>query len=182
MLVHSMMARSTVNGPGPRAVVWFQGCDLRCVGCWNPATHPFTRERDRPVSEVGDWILACPAIEGVTFSGGEPFQQAPAWLKLCEYVKSRRPALSVGLFSGYTLRELNADRFHFAQIRRFVDFGVFGRFCRSMACDDKPLCGSSNQEVVFFSDRYSPRDLEPQGFEVSIDAAEPSSLASGYTR
>ena len=98
MLVHSMLARSTVNGPGLRAVVWFQGCDLLCRGCWNPATHPFTRELDRPNSEVGDWILACPGIDGVTFSGGEPFQQASALLELCEYVKLRRLSLSIGVF------------------------------------------------------------------------------------
>ena len=47
-----------------------------------------------------------------------------------------------------------------------------------MACDDKPLCGSRNQEVFFFSDRYSPRDLEPQGFEVSID--EVGSVVTGF--
>ena len=92
-----------VQGCGP----W---CGFRaaifCRSCWNLATHPFARERDRrPVCEVGDWILACPGIEGVTFSGGEPFQQAPALLELCEYVKLRRPSLSIGVFSGYTLRE-----------------------------------------------------------------------------
>ena len=37
-----------------------------------------------------------------------------------------------------------------------------------MACNDKPLCGSRNQEVVFFSERYSQQDLDPQGYEVNI--------------
>jgi pyruvate-formate lyase-activating enzyme len=48
MLIHSMLPRSTVNGPGARAVVWLQGCDLRCPGCFNPATHAFDRDRDKP--------------------------------------------------------------------------------------------------------------------------------------
>ena len=56
----------------------------------------------------------------------------------------------------------------FHQIRQVVDFGVFGRFCQTVACDDKPLCGSRNQEIVFLSDRYSPRDLQPQSYEVNI--------------
>jgi len=47
MLVHSMLPRSTANGPGERAVVWFQGCDLRCSGCWNPRTHGFDMSRDK---------------------------------------------------------------------------------------------------------------------------------------
>ena len=78
MLVHSMLRRSAVNGPGERAVIWLQGCDLGCRGCWNPYSHAFDRGRDRPVEEVGEWILSCAGIEGVTVSGGEPFQQARA--------------------------------------------------------------------------------------------------------
>src|ERR1039458_5691383 len=109
MLVHSMLSRSAVNGPGERVVVWLQGCDLRCPGCWNPSSHTFDRTRDmrrrRPVEEVGAWILACPGIEGVTFSGGEPFQQAPELRQLCEYIRARKPALSIGVFTGYRSEE-----------------------------------------------------------------------------
>jgi anaerobic ribonucleoside-triphosphate reductase activating protein len=71
-----MLPRSAVNGPGERAVVWFQGCDLQCRGCFNPASHPFNRHRDKPGEDVAELILACRGIEGVTFSGGAPFQQA----------------------------------------------------------------------------------------------------------
>jgi hypothetical protein len=108
MLVHSMLPLSAINGPGERAVVWLQGCDLRCAGCWNPSSHIFDtgHDRRRPVEEVGAWILACPGIEGVTFSGGEPFQQAPELRQLCEYIRKRKPALSIGVFTGYTLGEV----------------------------------------------------------------------------
>jgi len=186
MLVHSVLSRSAANGPGERAVVWFQGCDLRCPGCWNQPTHAFDSRRARSVKEVGDWIRSCRGVEGVTFSGGEPFQQAPDLYLLCEYIKSKQPGLSIGVFTGYTLHELVHERWHwrradtdcwvkgsatlFEQIKQFLDFAVFGRFRRTMACSDKPLCGSRNQEVVFFSDRYSEQDLEPQSYEVHIDA------------
>lgn len=195
MLIHSMLPRSAVNGPGDRAVVWFQGCDLRCPGCWNVASHPFDRNRDRPVHEVADWILSCPGIEGVTFSGGEPFQQAPELRALCECLKLRQPSLSIGAFTGYTLRELAEGRWHwkaeadgwvkgyarlFDQIKRFLDFGVFGRFQPTMACTDKSLCGSRNQEVIFFSNRYSQGDLEPQGYEVTISGDGGSAIVTGF--
>jgi len=196
MLIHSMLPRSAVNGPGERAVVWFQGCDLRCHGCFNLASRPFDRNRDKPVDEVAEWILSCHAIEGVTFSGGEPFQQAADLRQLCEYIKLRRPDISIGVFSGYTLRELvqgqwrwrssdsgawvKGDIALFEQIRHFLDFGVFGRFRQTMACNDKPLCGSRNQEVVFFSDHYSPSDLEPQGYEVTISGDGGSAIITGF--
>lgn len=196
MLIHSMLPRSTVNGPGERAVVWFQGCDLRCPGCFNLASHPFDRNREKPVDEVAEWILSYHAIEGVTFSGGEPFQQAGDLRHLCEYIKLRRPDFSIGVFSGHTLQELVRGRWHwkapgkdawikgdpalFMAIKQFLDFGVFGRFQQTMACNDKPLCGSRNQEVVFFTNRYSLLDLEPQGYEVTISAAGGHSIFTGF--
>ena len=41
MLVHGFVPVSRANGPGRRAVLWFQGCTLNCPGCWNQASHPF---------------------------------------------------------------------------------------------------------------------------------------------
>lgn len=184
MQIHGLISESSVNGPGRRAVVWFQGCTLGCPGCWNPRTHAFGTTPNRTVSEVSQQILASANIDGVTFSGGEPFQQAQALLALCEWLKVLRPTLSLGLFSGYTTRELTSGRWQyraegsgnwehgtkelFDRIRAHLDFGIFGRFTRALATNDKPLCGSRNQEVVFFNDRYSGRDLQPQGCEINI--------------
>jgi pyruvate-formate lyase-activating enzyme len=42
MLLHAFVSGSRVNGPGLRAVVYFQGCSLRCRNCWNLETHAFT--------------------------------------------------------------------------------------------------------------------------------------------
>jgi len=191
-----MLARSTVNGPGARAVVWLQGCDLRCPGCFNPASHSFDRDHDKTVEEVAERILASEGIEGVTLSGGEPFQQAGELRHLCEYIKLRRPDFSIGVFSGHTLQELLRRQWHwkapgkdawirgdpalFTAIKQFLDFGVFGRFRRTMACADKPLCGSRNQEVVFFTNRYSLRDLAPQGYEVTISADGGHAIFTGF--
>ena len=41
MLVHGFVPVSRANGPGRRAVLWFQGCTLNCPGCLNQASHPF---------------------------------------------------------------------------------------------------------------------------------------------
>jgi len=47
-------------------------------------------------------------------------------------------------------------------------------------CNDKPLCGSRNQEIVFFSNRYSPCDLAPQGYEVTISGDGGSAITTGF--
>jgi anaerobic ribonucleoside-triphosphate reductase activating protein len=196
MQIHDMISDSGVNGPGRRAVVWFQGCTLACPGCWNPKTHVFDPRPQRSVEDVGSWILSCPKIDGVTFSGGEPFQQAPDLLGLCEYLKTHDPGLSIGLFSGYTIAELTGGRWKyrspgdehwrqgsnglFNRITGYLDFGVFGRFSRMQATSDKPLCGSCNQQVIFFSDRYSEQDLAPQGCELNISADGNEMTVTGF--
>jgi hypothetical protein len=57
---------------------------------------------------------------------------------------------------------------------------VCGRFRRTMACTNKPLCGSRNQDVVFFSDRYSQEDLQPQGYEVTISENCATAIITGF--
>jgi anaerobic ribonucleoside-triphosphate reductase activating protein len=196
MRIHSMISDSGVNGPGRRAVVWFQGCTLACPGCWNPATHAFGVGTNRSVQEVGAWILACADIEGVTFSGGEPFQQAEALLGLCEYLKTAGPSLSIGLFSGYTIRELTSGGWQYRSdrdnswhhgsselfdgIKCHLDFGVFGRFNQAQHTTDKPLCGSRNQEVVFFTNRYSSGDLLQQECEINISSDGEEMTITGF--
>src|SRR5262245_24598549 len=113
MLIHGFVSHTRVNGPGLRAVVYFQGCNLGCAGCWNPATHAFAG-RSCGLQDVAEQVAAADrirAIEGVTFSGGEPMQQALDLLNLIRLLKRTRPELSIGMYSGYSERELESGRF-----------------------------------------------------------------------
>ena len=70
--LRAFLPRSRANGPGLRAVVWFQGCRLHGAGCFNPDTHsigprivvPFERVLARLRDEA-------PWIEAITVSGGD---------------------------------------------------------------------------------------------------------------
>jgi anaerobic ribonucleoside-triphosphate reductase activating protein len=80
MLLHAFIPASRANGPGLRAVVFFQGCTLACRGCFNPETHSFAGT-EVTVDAVAEQVIRTReehGVEGVTFSGGEPMQQAPA--------------------------------------------------------------------------------------------------------
>jgi pyruvate-formate lyase-activating enzyme len=57
MLMHALMLGSRANGPGLRAVVWFQGCTLGCRSCWNRQTHPF-RGEDIPPCDLNHKMAA----------------------------------------------------------------------------------------------------------------------------
>jgi hypothetical protein len=67
---------------------------------------------DETVEEVAEWVLACQGIEGLTLSGGEPFQQAGDLRHLWECIKLRRPDFAIGVFSGHTLQKLVRGRWH----------------------------------------------------------------------
>ena len=68
----------TTLGPGRRVGVWLQGCTLRCPGCvsvdtWAPERGETTM--DAVLESVAPWLVEA---DGVTISGGEPFQQPHA--------------------------------------------------------------------------------------------------------
>lgn len=165
MLIHAIITHSRVNGPGLRTVVYFQGCSLGCAGCWNSATHAFTGTHRSP-EDVAAQILGVANIDGVTFSGGEPMQQAADLSALIKALKARRPGLSIGLYSGYSERELDGKR-AWRGIREHLDFAVLGRFVRRRP-SSLPLRTSANQILHLFSWRYCEEDFRPQECEVQI--------------
>lgn len=149
------MHKSAANGPGERFVVWVQGCPLACPGCWNPDTWSFARRHVVEVEDLAAEILAVPGLEGVTFTGGEPFVQARALAELARAV--RAAGSSVFVFTGYTLDELEGHARR--ELLAVTDVLVAGRYVEARRTLDLPWRGSSNQRVHFLTDRYSARDI-----------------------
>jgi anaerobic ribonucleoside-triphosphate reductase activating protein len=195
MLIHNRIESSSVNGPGNRAVIWVQGCTLGCHGCWNPDTHAFGGQ-ELSTGELMNWIDSLPEdVIGLTLSGGEPMQQAPGLLLFLRILKEERPEFSIGMYTGYTLKELEANKYHWFNIhgelvkasgffwkliKETLDFAIMGRYVEAKRSQERPLCGSSNQEVVFFTDRYSEGDLSQQAFELTIDENTGLTQISGF--
>src|SRR5258708_5611758 len=112
---HTVMKNSLGNGPGRRAVVWLQGCELGCDGCWNPTTHTHDAGSETSVDELASRIASAyqaHSVQGITISGGEPLHQVPDVIRLIALLKQQVPLLSAGLFTGYTEAELNRGSFH----------------------------------------------------------------------
>jgi anaerobic ribonucleoside-triphosphate reductase activating protein len=173
--------RSEVNGPGKRAVVWVQGCLRECSGCFNPASWPFKPNQITSVDEIVAQILADPENEGVTFSGGEPFWQAPALAAVARQVKAA--GLNTMSFSGFTLGELQAaDAPSGAQtLLDQFDILVDGPFVESLAIHEPTSPVSSrNQRVWVFNSGLQDRiNLASDQVEVHI-FRDGSRLVTGY--
>ena len=78
--IHSIQSLGTVDGPGVRFVVFFQGCNLRCGCCHNPDTWGVGEGVEHTASEIVERAKRCREYfgreGGITLSGGEPLLQA----------------------------------------------------------------------------------------------------------
>jgi organic radical activating enzyme len=144
---------------------------------------PFYDSRHIPPSEVAQAVFRATAtepIEGVTFSGGEPIQQAADLLELIEELRKRDGRLTFGLFTGYTERELASGQYFcvsrettaekvalWARIRQRLEFAVIGRYNQRQPAS-AARCSSVNQRLRLFSGRHEMRDFAPLQMEITI--------------
>jgi anaerobic ribonucleoside-triphosphate reductase activating protein len=190
VLLHAFVPASRANGPGLRAVVYFQGCSLHCEKCWNPNSHKF-HGLEVTVLEIAqrfEEASRLEPLEGATFSGGEPMQQAEALLELMREIRRTAPAVSLGMFTGYTESELTSGQFVtrlgstverrcelWRAVRELLDFAVMGRYDQTQPAI-APLRTSRNQRLELFSNRYQEGDFGPQLVEISIEESGKSVL------
>ena len=154
--VAKTLSHSRANGPGVRAVIWVQGCTIGCKGCYSGSTHAHKKVNLVPPVELATWIASIKGIEGITLSGGEPFEQAEAVAELLTCLKAMRPNLSTFLFSGYEHDSLaQSTNPIIRKVMVLTDMLSSGPFI-SKLYDEKLLWrGSSNQQLVYISDRYA---------------------------
>src|SRR6185369_11616162 len=84
--VASFTTHTSALGPGIRAVVWVQGCPLHCRGCLAPGWIPFIQSNLMTPTEILE-KFEIQKIDGLTFSGGEPFEQASGLAELARLAR-----------------------------------------------------------------------------------------------
>lgn len=155
-----------VNGPGARYVIWCQGCSLKCEGCWNKHTWTLEKNKLMQVEKIFEDILSIKLLDGVTFSGGEPFLQAELFLKLAKMLKLNTH-LDIQIFTGFEIEELNT--FHQKELLKYADTLVTGRF------DQEKL--NNNQKVHYLSEKNW--EFNNSDIEIDIDR-DGNLMLTGY--
>lgn len=193
--LNSIIPRTTTNGPGARFGMWVQGCPRRCKGCFNPGMLP-TLPDDAPGFEPPNtpgWIHietlmqlieeehSRSPLEGISVSGGEPFDQPGAMRHLCELVQAM--GLSVLVFTGYALEELleKPATKGFFEPAPVVDILIDGPYDRSRQVEGE-IRGSANQHIRLLTDRYCEGDLTPPGTLECIVRRDGSIAFTGLCR
>jgi anaerobic ribonucleoside-triphosphate reductase activating protein len=152
-VAHTLKSCATL-GPGLRGVIWVAGCARRCPGCI--AGPILSRDAGSPIGAVAlaEDVLSWPEIDGVTFSGGEPFEQAAALADVCDVLRRERD-ISLMSYTGYSLEELVATRDPGCQrLLQHLDILVDGAFIEARR-GDLLWRGSDNQRIHLLTSRHA---------------------------
>ncbi|SCB89225.1 4Fe-4S single cluster domain-containing protein [Gilliamella intestini] len=136
----------TTLGPGNRIGIWFQGCRLRCKGCISADTWGTAKEFvdvDELVDKLTPWLAQA---DGITISGGEPFDQVNALSTLLQQLK-QKTAIDILVYTGYSLEQITE---HLITIKPYIDALITDPF-QYQTAQTLQLRGSDNQRLHFFT-------------------------------
>ena len=132
-------------GEGKRIGIWVQGCNLACKGCVNKTLWSNKGGKNISVIDVFNWVVLIQNdFDGITISGGEPFQQYEQLVAFLHLIKTKT-SLTVHCFSGYYLNELQ-QQFHDKLFLKYIDTLVDGRYIEEQH-ENTNIKGSANQSV-----------------------------------
>ena len=144
----------TVLGPGRRIGIWMQGCSIGCPGCISRDTWEADPGRRMPLESLLAWCfeVARAGVDGVTISGGEPFDQPDALHALlsgfCAWRDREDRRFDLLCYSGHPLRTL--ERRH----RRILDLldAIIPEPYLESRPTERRWRGSANQPLLPLSD------------------------------
>lgn len=154
MKVLTLTTPDIENGFGCRVTIWFSGCNRRCPGCHNPHTWDYNQGKPLLSKEVLDKIYTevdHDYIQGITLSGGDPFDQDEQSLKeLREFIKMFKfkfPVKDIWIYSGGLYEDFIKNDI-IREILIWSDVLVDGPFIKELKQLDLPFKGSTNQRII----------------------------------
>lgn len=155
----------TVLGFGSRIGIWTQGCSIGCVGCISKDTWEHKEDSMMPIADLVAWCkkFANQELDGITISGGEPFEQPKALFtfinELLKWRQTLKKEFDILVYSGFSYEYLEKE---FPYILELLDAVVCEPYNSKL--ETVYLRGSDNQSIVFVSElgaqRYSKDIVE----------------------
>jgi len=145
--IAGIIKESIVDGPGIRFVGFAQGCKHHCPGCHNPETHSFTGGKLVSIASIMEMVKSNPLLDGLSFSGGEPFEQAKMFAELAKMAKALK--LSIVTYTGYTYEEIIARKNPgWEELLSQTDLLIDGKYDISRKNLLLRFRGSENQRII----------------------------------
>ena len=166
----------TVLGPGKRIGIWFQGCSQHCFGCVSQDT--WSQDAGELI-EVDELVSSCRQmtndnVEGITITGGEPFEQPEGLASLLAALEVWRSVKQFDIlcYSGFCLKFLENQH---ASLLSRLDALIPEPFKEDLTMS-LPWRGSENQPLVILSplvrERYTKTPPVTKSMQVAITDGE----------
>lgn len=145
--VAGILNHSNVNGDGMRTVVFFSKCSLNCPGCHNKEFQKLETGTKMDTKEIMDIVIKNNALnDGVTFSGGDPFEQPDAFIECLKHCKANH--INVWVYTGRTYEQLISNPL-WESCLEYIDVLVDGPYIESLKSETTKYRGSSNQRLLY---------------------------------
>lgn len=156
--IHSTESFGTVDGPGIRYVVFFQGCPMRCKYCHNPDTWIFSGGREVTAQELMaeyDSYKEFLKSGGITATGGEPMSQPDFLAELFSLAKEKKVHTCLDT-SGVTFDPNNTAATD--EILKYTDLVMLD--IKHIDNDEHiKLTGKPNTNILAFAEYVSSKDI-----------------------
>ncbi len=152
--IFKIIKKTKVEGPNLRYCIWVQGCSKHCRGCYAKNTWDKKGGILADTKTIIEDIKAQKGIEGITFLGGEPFEQASALASIARNAK--KMGLSIVTFTGQLYEDLKkSENKGIQRLLKYTDLLIDGGFEQENFDLTRPWVGSSNQRYIFLTDFYN---------------------------
>ena len=159
ILVGGVETFSTVDFPGKlAAVVFMQGCPMRCQYCHNPDSWEVNKGTDYSVSEIMakyDGVKEFVQNGGITVTGGEPLLQIDFVTELFKTAKTRNIHTALDT-SGVTFNKKNTDKID--ELLKYTDL-VLLDIKHIDDIEHQKLTGFSNKNILEFARYLSDKNI-----------------------
>ena len=160
--IHSIETFGTVDGPGIRYVIFFQGCPLRCKYCHNPDTWQVQAANSRSVDDILKDFESYRAYlkdGGITCTGGEPLLQIDFIIELFKKAKERNIHTCVDT-SGITFSKNNNEVMKkFDELIKYTDLFLLD-IKHIDDLEHRKLTGSGNSNILDFAKYLSDNNKD----------------------
>lgn len=155
MQVDRMYYPVTTLGYGKRIGIWTIGCNHHCYNCSNPELWGNNPTKEVPVAKIIEYIKRVPEIDGITITGGDPFEQPEELLALVKELKAMEVE-DILVYSGYTIEDLRDKNSETKEILSLIGVLIDGKYIDELN-DNKSIRGSSNQRIHILNNNLYER-------------------------
>jgi anaerobic ribonucleoside-triphosphate reductase activating protein len=126
-----------------------QGCSRKCHNCYNKSIQKKnSKKHSKPLYKIDQlyYDIIGARLDGVTISGGEPFEQPEALYDLLILLNEKIEKLPLGIivFTGYTIQEIRENPLMIKCVD-LIDLIIEGEYIDGLNCS----IGSSNQNFIY---------------------------------